>query len=57
MIDICEYHWIWYLIGFSFCPQLTVMMCLQRYFTAVIPPQLMIVCWIITIFSIFNSKK
>lgn len=55
---INNYHWIWYLIGFMTCPQLTIMIGLSLYAeTLHIPLPLMIIGWVIALFPKNYNKK
>ena len=51
---IDNYHWIWYLLGFIFCPRLTIMIGLSLHALQLnIPLPLMIIGWLI----VFISKE
>ncbi len=54
---ITNFHWIWYGLGFLFCPRLTIMIILQLYFSEFIGQPLMIIGWIIAILSLFGGSK
>ena len=49
MMDISQYHWVWYLLGFIFVPRLTIMIWLSIYFARIIPLPLLIIGWIIAV--------
>ena len=49
MIDITQYHWIWYLIGFATCPRLTIMIFISIYFKSVLPLPLFIIGWALAV--------
>lgn len=55
MIDISQYHWIWYLLGFIFAPRLTVMIWLSVYFSKVISLPLLVIGWIIVVLRLFSD--
>jgi len=55
MVDIFNYHWVWYLLGFMFTPRLTVMIWVSIYFANIIPLSLLIVGWVLVLMS-YNSK-
>jgi len=57
MIDINAYHWVWYLLGFRFCPKLTIMIWMSIYFKNIIPLPLFIIGWIIAILGLFGGNK
>ena len=46
---ICDFHWIWYGIGFLCCPRLTIMVALSIYSNGFIPLPLMVIGWIVAI--------
>ena len=46
---IIDFHWVWYGLGFIFCPKLTIMLMLSIYFSALIPLPLMIIGWVFAI--------
>ena len=48
---INDFHWIWYGIGFLFCPKLTIMITLSIYLKQFIPLPLMILGWIVVFFT------
>jgi hypothetical protein len=53
-----QYHWIWYLLGFTFAPRLTIMIALTLYAKELnIPLVLMIVMWILAGVSITINRK
>lgn len=52
MIEITNYHWFWYLLGFIFVPRLTIMIWVSIYFANVIPLPLLIIGWILAIGSL-----
>jgi hypothetical protein len=54
MIDITNYHWVWYLLGFLCWPRLTFMIWLSIYFSQAFPTLVYIILWTITI---LNSIK
>ena len=55
---IADFHWIWYGLGFLWCPRLTIMICLTIHFRELIPLPLFILGWIIAIFSMIpNNDK
>jgi len=49
MINIINYHWVWYLLGFIFAPRLTFMIWLSIYFRTILPMPLYIIGWILAI--------
>lgn len=48
-MDINMFHWCWYLLGFIFCPRLTVMIWISIYFGSVIPLPLMVIGWVFAV--------
>lgn len=59
MIDIWQYHWFWYLLGFICCPKITFMILLSLHVKG-IPLPLMVIGWIFAILgstSIVEDKK
>jgi len=54
---ITDFHWIWYGLGFIFCPQLTIMIMLSIHFGDLIPLPLMIIGWIYAVCRLCNIKK
>lgn len=52
MIDITAYHWVWYGLGFVFCPKLTIMIGLSLHIPG-IPLPLMILGWIRALLGTF----
>jgi len=46
-----EFHWVWYGLGFLTCPKLTIMIALSIYLKQFIPLPLMILGWVVAIFS------
>lgn len=43
---INNFHWVWYGLGFVFCPKLTIMIMLSIYSNGRIPLTLMIIGWV-----------
>ena len=54
---INDFHWIWYGLGFIFCPRLTIMIMLSIHFKNFIPLPLMIIGWIVGILSLCSITK
>jgi hypothetical protein len=54
---INDFHWVWYGIGFIFCPRLTIMIMLSIYSKGFIPLPLMIIGWIIAILSLSGGES
>ena len=56
---ISNYHWIWYGLGFVFCPRLTIMIMLSIHFNQFIPLPLMIIgwCYVILTTIVISSQK
>ena len=54
---INNFHWIWYGLGFLFCPRLTIMIMLSIHFKNFIPLPLMIMGWIVAISNMISTKK
>ena len=52
-----SYHWVWYWIGFLWCPRLTIMIMLSIYFKQYIPIPLMLCGWIVAILSLFGGSS
>ena len=46
-----NFHWVWYSLGFLFCPKLTIMIALSIYLKQFIPLPLMILGWIVVFFT------
>jgi hypothetical protein len=46
LFDLNTYHWVWYSLGFLFCPRLTIMIWITIYFRNILPLPLMILGWI-----------
>lgn len=57
MIEITNYHWIWYLVGFLFCPKLTVMIFISLYFRNILPIPLFVIGWIFAIVGLVNVNS
>lgn len=57
MIDLNLYHWFLYLLGFIFCPQLTIMIFISIYFKNYLPFPLFFIGWILAILSLFGGSK
>ena len=57
MIEITNYHWIWYIIGFVFAPKLTIMIWLSIYFKDIIPLPLFVIGWVLLALSCCPSKR
>lgn len=56
-MNINMFHWIWYLLGFLFCPRLTIMIVLSIYGAILnIPLWLLIIGWIFAVLSITIKK-
>ena len=51
MIDITLYHWVWYILGFIFCPRITVMIFLSIYASQILPLPLLVCGWILAVIS------
>jgi len=49
MINIIQFHWVWYLLGFIFYPKLTIMIFISLYFKHVLPLPLFIIGWVLAI--------
>ena len=49
-----NFHWVWYGLGFLFCPRLTIMIALSIYLKNFIPLPLMILGWIVVFFTHVN---
>jgi len=56
MINITQYHWIWYLLGFMIAPRLTFMIWLSLYFSNILPLPLFIIGWTYTIVNGIKIK-
>ena len=54
MLNITQYHWIWYLIGFITCPKLTIMIFISLYFKNYIPLPLFVIGWVLAIKGLFS---
>ncbi len=54
---INTFHWIWYGIGFIFCPRLIIMIVLSIHFKDLIPLPLMIIGWIYAILPSFTTNS
>lgn len=57
MITISLYHWFWYLLGFIFCPKLTIMIFISLYFKNYLPLPLFIIGWVLAILGLFGGGK
>lgn len=57
MIDIYLYHWVWYLLGFIFLPELTIMIFISLYFKDILPTFLFVIGWILAIMGSFSLRK
>lgn len=57
MINIILYHWFWYLLGFIFCPRLTLMIFVSLYFKDILP--LFIIGWVFAIIGLvgINNRR
>lgn len=42
-MNIHLYHWFWYLLGFIFCPRLTIMIFISLYFKNYLPLPLFVI--------------
>ncbi len=54
MNHLNDFHWVWLGLGFLTCPKLTIMIVLSIYLKEFIPLPLMIIGWVIAIFSHIN---
>ena len=53
---LSNFHWIWYGIGFVFCPRITIMIALSVHGAVLnIPLFLMVIGWITAILTHFGS--
>ena len=50
-MNIYDYHWVWYLLGFCFIPRTTVMILVCIHFSDVFPVWAIVVGWIIAVFG------
>lgn len=57
MINIFDYHWVWYFLGFLCCPKLTFVIFLSIYFPNCLPLPLFIVVWFYAIIGSFEVIK
>jgi len=55
MIDIQQYHWIWYLFGFMISPRITLMVIVSLYTN--LPLWGKVGFWILAILGDMNSCK
>jgi hypothetical protein len=56
MITISNYHWIWYTLGFIFCPRLTFMIWLSIYFKDALPMPLFVFGWVFVVLTSISIK-
>ena len=57
MIEIINYHWIWYLLGFIFCPKLTIMIFVSLYFKSILPTPLFVIGWVLALIGLIHIGK
>lgn len=43
--NMYDYHWVWYLLGFIFCPRLTIMIAISLHLRQYIPLWLFVFGW------------